>query len=100
MPMRTRPARVPPNADAQAPFNENCSRPALAEPKETRARPLPWALPALSVDRLLRAHWSGSRECPECHSGDVAKDRRHSYSCLQCGCRFNGYRIGKLRISL
>ena len=39
-------------------------------------------------------------ECPECHSSDVSKERRHSYSCFQCGCRFGGYRIGKLRISL
>ena len=39
-------------------------------------------------------------ECPECHSGDVSKERRHSYSCFQCGCRFNGYRVGKVRISL
>jgi len=45
-------------------------------------------------------HWSTSRECPECHSGEVSKERRHGYSCLQCGRRFSGYRIGRMRISL
>jgi len=70
------------------------------ESKERRPRPLPWTLPTFSFERLFRLHWSGERECPECHSGDVSKERRHSYLCFQCGCRFNGYRVGKLRISL
>jgi len=70
------------------------------ESKERRPRPLPWTLPTFSFERLFRLHWSGERECPECHSGDVSKERRHTYVCLHCGCRFNGYRVGKLRISL
>ena len=95
---------VSPNADAQAVLNDICSA-APAEPpkdksKDRRPRPLPWKLPALSFERVLRMHWSGDRQCPECHSGDVTKERRHSYSCFQCGCRFSGYRFGRLRISL
>jgi hypothetical protein len=68
--------------------------------KERQPRPLPWTLPKYSFERVLRMHWSGSRECPECHSHDVAKECSHSYSCLQCGCRFNGFRVGRLRIAL
>ena len=92
---------VSPNADVQAVLHELCSSPVAPEPaKEKRARPLPWRLPTFSLERLLRVHWSPARQCPECHSGDVSKERRHSYSCFQCGCRFNGYRVGKVRISL
>jgi hypothetical protein len=69
-------------------------------PKEKRPRPLPWRLPTFSFERLLRARCSATRQCPECHSTDIAKDRRYSYSCFQCGCRFSGFRIGRLRISL
>ena len=93
---------VSPNPDAQAALNDICSAPPPEPPKDKdrRPRPLPWKLPTFSFERLLRTHWSVSRECPECHSCDVSKERRHSYSCFQCGCRFNGYRFGKLRISL
>src|SRR5436309_2430087 len=89
---------VSPTAEALAVLNELCSAPAPA--REKRPRPLPWRLPAFSFERILRLHWSTTRQCPECHSGDVSKERRHSYSCFQCGCRFSGYRIGKIRISL
>jgi len=89
---------VSPNAEAQAVLDDICSSP--SPPKDKRPRPLPWRLPALSFERLLRLHWSASRQCPECHSADVAKERRHSYSCFQCGCRFSGYRLGKMRVSL
>jgi hypothetical protein len=92
---------VSPNAEAQAVLHELCSTPAPAAPvREKRPRPLPWTLPTFSFERVLRAHWSPARECPECHSGDVSKERSHSYSCFQCGCRFNGYRVGNIRISL
>src|SRR5262249_5234463 len=92
---------VAPNEEAKTVLHDICSAPVpLATPKDKRPRPVPWKLPALSVERLLRAHWAQTRQCPECHSGDVTKERRHSYSCFQCGCRFSGYRLGKLRISL
>ena len=92
---------VSPNADVQAVLHELCCSPVASEPaKEKRPRPLPWRLPTFSLERLWRVHWAPARQCPECHSGDVSKERRHSYSCFQCGCRFNGYRVGKLRISL
>jgi hypothetical protein len=92
---------VSPNADVQAVLHELCSSPVAPETaKETRPRPLPWRLPALSLERLLRVRLAPTRQCPECHSGDVSKERRHSYACFQCGRRFNGYRLGKLRISL
>jgi hypothetical protein len=89
---------VSPTAEALAVLNDICSSPAPTP--ENRPRPLPWRLPAFSFERLLRLHWSLTRQCPECHSGDVSKERRHTYSCFQCGCRFSGYRIGKMRISL
>jgi hypothetical protein len=89
---------VAPNAEAQAVLDELCSAPAPA--REKRPRPLPWRLPTLSFERLMRLHLSTNRQCPECHSSDVSKERRHTYSCFQCGCRFSGYRIGKIRISL
>ncbi|HXD72948.1 MAG TPA: PilZ domain-containing protein [Vicinamibacterales bacterium] len=91
---------VAPNAEAQAVLNQICSQQSPEAPKEKRPRPLPWKLPAFSFERLLRLHWAPTRQCPECHSGDISKERRHEYSCFQCGCRFNGYRLGKLRISL
>lgn len=91
---------VSPNAEAQTVLGQLCSAAVPEPPKEQRPRPLPWRLPTFSFERVLRAHWSAARECPECHSGDVSKERRHSYSCFQCGCRFSGFRIGKLRISL
>ena len=93
---------VSPNADAQTVLNQVCSAPPPEQSKEqdTRPRPLPWRLPRYSFERVLRAHCSVSRECPECHSGDVSKEHTHHYSCFQCGCRFSGFRIGKLRISL
>ena len=94
---------VAPSAETQAALNGLCSAPPpepAAKAKEKRPRPLPWRLPTFSFERLLRAHWSPTRQCPECHSTDVSKERRHSYSCFQCGCHFNGFRIGKLRISL
>ncbi len=92
---------VAPSADAQKVLHDICSAPAPpAPPKEKRPRPLPWKLPAFSFERLLRLHVSPARQCPECHSSDVSKERRHSYSCFQCGCRFDGFRIGRLRISL
>ncbi len=91
---------VSPNAEAQAVLGQICSQPAAEPAKEKRPRPLPWKLPTFSFERLLRAHWAATRQCPECHSGDISKERRHSYSCFQCGCRFSGYRIGKMRISL
>ena len=91
---------VSPTAEALAVLHELCSAPAPAPAKEKRPRPLPWRLPAFSFERILRMHWATTRQCPECHSGDVSKERRHSYSCFQCGCRFSGYRIGKIRISL
>ena len=92
---------VSPTAEAQAALSALCSASApAAPPKEKRPRPLPWQLPTFSFERVLRAHWSPVRQCPECHSGDVSKERSHSYSCFQCGCRFTGYRLGKLRISL
>jgi len=89
---------VSPNAEAQAVLDELCKSPSPA--REKRPRPLPWRLPALSFERLRRLRLAPSRQCPECHSADVTKERRHSYSCFQCGCRFSGYRIGKIRISL
>lgn len=91
---------VSPNAEAQAVLNDLCASPRPAPAQEKRPRPLPWRLPALTFERLFRLHLSASRQCPECHSADVTKERRHSYSCYQCGCRFTGFRIGKLRISL
>jgi hypothetical protein len=91
---------VSPNEETLAVLTELCSAPVPVETNEKRPRPLPWGLPTFSFERLLRAHWSPKRECPECHSRDVSKERRHSYSCYQCGCRFNGFRIGRLRISL
>jgi hypothetical protein len=90
---------VSPTAEVQAVLNDLCST-AAPPAKEKRPRPLPWRLPTFSFERVLRAHWSPTRRCPECHSGDVLKERSHSYACFQCGCRFNGYRIGRLRISL
>jgi len=65
-----------------------------------RSLPLPWRLPTLSLLRLVRLLLSSSRHCSECHSADVTKERRHAHSCFQCGCRFSGFRIGTLRISL
>ena len=92
---------VSPTAEAQAVLNELCKAAVpSAPPKEKRPRPLPWRLPTFSFERLLRARVSPARQCPECHSSDVSKDRRHSYSCFQCGCRFSGFRIGTFRISL
>ena len=92
---------VSPSAEAQAALDELCSAPApAAPPKEKRPRPLPWRLPIYSFERLLRMRWSPTRQCPECHSSDVSKERRYNYSCFQCGCRFTGFRVGKLRISL
>ena len=96
---------VSPNAEAQAVLDQVCSaQPAdpakAAKDKDKRPRPLPWRLPKYSFERILRVHCSVARQCPECHSGDVSKERRHTYSCFQCGCRFSGYRIGKMRISL
>ncbi len=92
---------VAPPAGAQAVLDDICSAPAAPAPAhEKRPRPLPWTLPAFSFERLLRLRWSAGRECPECHSTDVAKERRHRYSCFQCGCRFNGFRIGTVRVSL
>jgi hypothetical protein len=90
---------VSPTADAQATLSQLCSAPAPEPPKEKRPRPLPWRLPTFSFERLMRMHWAANRQCPECHSADVTKERRHSYSCFQCGCRFSGFRIGKLRVS-
>jgi len=91
---------VAPNAEAQAVLSQMCSAPPPGPPKEKRPRPLPWHLPRFSFERLLRIHWAPTRECPECHSGDVSKEHTHSYSCFQCGCRFTGFRVGRLRISL
>ena len=91
---------VSPNAEAQAVLREVCSAPAPEPAKDKRPRPLPWRLPAYSLERLLRVRCSVTRQCPECHSGDVSKERRHNYSCFQCGCRFSGFRVGKLRVSL
>lgn len=39
------------------------------------------------------------RRCPKCHSRDVAKEGRRSYSCCQCGQVFTGFRVGPLRFS-
>ena len=89
---------VSPEAQAQAILDRLCSTPSPA--KEKRQHPLPWMLPTLSFERLMRIRVSASRQCPECHSADVTKERRHGYSCSQCGCRFSGYRIGGIRISL
>jgi hypothetical protein len=89
---------VAPPSDTQAVLNGICSTTTPA--KEKRPRPLPWRLPTLSLERLLRVRVSSSRQCPECHSPDVTKERKHSYSCFQCGCRFSGFRIGGIRISL
>ena len=91
---------VAPNAEAQAMLSTICSQPAPEPAKEKRPRPLPWKLPTFSFERLLRVRCAPTRQCPECHSGDVSKERSHSYSCFQCGCRFNGYRVGRMRISL
>jgi hypothetical protein len=92
---------VSPGAEELAVLRDLCSAPeAGAEPVERRPRPLPWRLPAFSVERLLRARWSPRRQCPECHGEDVAKEGRHSYSCLKCGCSFSGFRIGRIRVSL
>ena len=91
-------AFVSPGVQAQATLEDLCSRPSPI--REKRTHPAPWTLPALSFERLLRIRISSSRQCPECHSADVTKERRHGYSCFQCGCRFTGLRIGGLRISL
>ena len=89
------------NPETQAALNDICGTSEHgARAKEQRPRPLPWQLPTLSFERILRVHFSPERQCPECHSGDVSKQRSRSYSCLRCGCRFSGYRIGKIRISL
>jgi len=89
-----------PTADVQAVLNDLCRHPVPEAPAEKRPRPLPWRLPTFSFERLMRMHWAANRQCPECHSADVTKERRHSYSCFQCGCRFAGFRIWKVRISL
>ena len=91
---------VAPNAEARAVLHDICSAPAPPEAADTRPRPLPWRLPTFSFERLMRARVAPTRQCPECHSGDVSKERTHSYSCFQCGCRFTGFRIGRMRISL
>lgn len=39
------------------------------------------------------------RRCPKCHTRDVAKEGRRSYSCCQCGLVFTGFRVGFLRFS-
>ena len=93
---------VSPSAETQKILNEVCSAPAPepAKDKDKRPRPLPWRLPTYSFERLLRIRCAATRQCPECHSGDVSKERSHNYSCFQCGCRFSGFRVGKLRISL
>jgi hypothetical protein len=92
---------VAPSADAQKMLEDICSAAAPPAPrKEKRPRPLPWTLPAFSFERLLRLHVSPGRQCPECHCSDVTKERPNRYSCFKCGCRFDGYRIGRLRISL
>ena len=91
---------VAPNEDTQSVLGTICSASPAPPAKDKRQRALPWRLPAFSFERLLRLHWSPNRECPECHSSDVSKLRPHSYSCFQCGCRFTGYRIGRLRVSL
>ena len=39
------------------------------------------------------------RRCPKCHSRDVAKEARRSYSCCQCGQVFTGFRLGPFRFS-
>jgi hypothetical protein len=92
---------VSPSVEALDVLGEVCSQPAPPpDGPDNRPRPLPWRVPAFSIDRLLRARCSSRRQCPECHSADVWKERRHSYSCLQCGCRFSGFRIGGLRVSL
>jgi hypothetical protein len=46
-----------------------------------------------------RLHVSLLRRCPKCHSRDVAKEGRRSYSCCQCGQMFTGFRVGFLRFS-
>ena len=46
-----------------------------------------------------RLHVSLVRRCPKCHSRDVAKEGRRSYSCCQCGRVFTGFRVGFLRFS-
>ena len=92
---------VAPSAEATDMLNDVCRTPAeTGVPKEKRPHPLPWRLPTFSIERLLRMRWSHDRQCPECHSGDVTKERSHGYSCFQCGCRFNGFRLGRMRISL
>lgn len=48
-------------------------------------------------ERRLRV--SLVRRCPKCHSRDVAKEGKRSYSCGQCGQVFTGFRIGFLRFS-
>ena len=89
---------VSPEAETQALLDRICRAPSPA--KEKRQHPLPWTLPALSIERLFRIHLSSKRQCPECHSADLTKERSHRYSCFQCGCRFSGFRIGGIRISL
>ena len=46
-----------------------------------------------------RLHVSLVRRCTKCHSRDVAKEGRRSYSCCQCGQVFTGFRLGPLRFS-
>ncbi len=46
-----------------------------------------------------RLQVSLERRCPKCHSRDVAKEGRRSYSCCQCGQVFTGFRLGFLRFS-
>ncbi len=91
-------AFVAPPAAAQTVLEAICRASPPAHDK--RPRPLPWRLPALSVERLLRLRVSKTRQCPECHSSDITKERRYTYSCYQCGCRFSGFRIGGLRVAL
>jgi hypothetical protein len=91
---------VSPSSSTQAVLNGICSTSLPAPAREKRPRPLPWRLPTLSLERLLRIRVSPNRQCPECHSADLTKERRHSYSCFQCGCRFSGFRLGRVRISL
>ena len=93
---------VSPAPGTQAALDDICRvpSPVKSSTKERRPHPLPWRLPTLSAERLLRIRVSTKRECPECHSADVTKERSHSYSCFQCGCRFSGFRFGGIRISL
>jgi hypothetical protein len=92
-------AFVAPSAEAQAVLNGACSASGVDMGSGEDGAPKPHR-PKSSLQRLGRLLLSLRRQCPECRSADVTKERRRHYSCFQCGCRFTGFRLGPIRLSV